>query len=236
MRLVKQKQHIAVPNYDVVAGAGLAKKNNRRHGALLPDTIRCIVSGSSGSGKTNVVFSLLYEPNGLRYKNVYVFSKSLYQPKYRNLEKVMSGVPEIGYFPFSENEQVLPPEEARRDSVFIFDDVIEESQANIRKYFTRGRHNRIDVFYLTQSYAKTPKHLIRDNSNFLILFKQDELNLQHVYKDHVSGDMEWRDFKSLCDKAWNDNKHGFVVVDKEGELNKGRYRIGFDTFIAGVER
>uniref|UniRef100_A0A2S2Q5E5 Uncharacterized protein n=1 Tax=Sipha flava TaxID=143950 RepID=A0A2S2Q5E5_9HEMI len=41
--------------------------------------------------------------------------------------------------------------------------------------------NRIDVCYMAQSYARVPKHLIRDNSNFIVLFKQDETNLKHAY-------------------------------------------------------
>ncbi|KYQ48820.1 hypothetical protein ALC60_12125 [Trachymyrmex zeteki] len=37
-----------------------------------------------------------------------------------------------------------------------------------------GRHAHVDCFYLCQTYAKISKHLIRDNANLLILFKQDK--------------------------------------------------------------
>ena len=39
--------------------------------------------------------------------------------------------------------------------------------------------------FLSQIYARIPKHLIHDNANLLILFKQDGTNLKHVYNDHV---------------------------------------------------
>ena len=52
-----------------------------------------------------------------------------------------------------------------------------------------GRHRLIDCFYLCQTYAQIPKHLIRDNLNFLVLFRQDEMNLKHIYGDHVNTDM-----------------------------------------------
>jgi hypothetical protein len=45
--------------------------------------------------------------------------------------------------------------------VFIFDDIIMESQNIVRSYFSRGRHNQIDVCYLAQSYSCV---LIRDNA------------------------------------------------------------------------
>ena len=60
-----------------------------------------------------------------------------------------------------------------------------------RSESTLGRHADVDCFYLCQMYAKIPKHLIRDNANLLILFKQDRINLKHVYNDHVNTDMSY---------------------------------------------
>lgn len=41
-----------------------------------------------------------------------------------------------------------------------------------------GRPNEVESFYLSQSYAKIPKHLIPDNADLLILFSQDELKFK----------------------------------------------------------
>ena len=60
-----------------------------------------------------------------------------------------------------------------------------------------GRHADLDCFYLCQTYAKISKHLIRDNANLLILFKQDGTNLKRVYNDHVNTDMSYEDFCDL---------------------------------------
>jgi len=49
----------------------------RKHGVMLPSTIRAI-----NCGKTNVLINLLESPHGVRFENVYVYSKSLQQPKY----------------------------------------------------------------------------------------------------------------------------------------------------------
>lgn len=227
MRLKNTADKLRVTNFDVVAGAG---STMRRHSSLLPDTVRSIVCGPSNSGKTNVLFNLLFNPNGLKFANVYVFSKSLQQPKYKFLENVLGNTKEIGYYTFSDNDSVINPSEAEPNSIMVFDDIACEKHDNIRNYFTMGRHNNIDSFYLGQTYSRIPKQLIRDNANLLVLFKQDDLNLRHIYNDHVNTDMVFSSFKTICASAWKD-KHGFVVIDKDSEPEDGRYRIGFDQIV-----
>lgn len=69
----------------------------RKHGTLLPNTVRAIICGPSNCGKTNILISLLESPHGLRFENVYVYSKSLQQPKYQYLEKLLTPIDEIGF-------------------------------------------------------------------------------------------------------------------------------------------
>jgi len=69
--------------------------------------------------------------------------------------------------------------------------------------------------------------LIRDNANLLILFKQDDINLKHVYNDHVNTDMSYEDFCELCRNCWQ-QKYGFLVIDKDSAFTDGRYRKGFN--------
>jgi len=69
----------------------------RKHSEMLPSTIRAIICGPSNC-KTNVLISLLENPNGVHFENVYVYSKSLQQPKYRYLENLFTSIDEIGYF------------------------------------------------------------------------------------------------------------------------------------------
>lgn len=226
MKFVQQKDALNVLNIECEG----EQQDDNRHGNLLPSTIRCITVGFSGVGKTNLILSLLFHENGLRFENVYVYSKSLYQAKYQLLSKVLENVKEISYFPYKENDEILHPENAKVNSIFIFDDVVCDKQDNIRAYFSMGRHKGIDCFYLCQSYARIPKHLIRDNANFIILFKQDDLNLRHVYDDHVGVDMSFETFKQMCGECWKD-KHGFLTIDKTRDIAQGRYRKNFDCFI-----
>lgn len=228
MQFVQQPITLAIKNFDDKTSK---TKHTNKHGNLLPDSIRCIICGPSGCGKTNVIISLLEDPNGLRFENVYIYSMSLYQPKYLYIKSVLSQVEEIGFYTFSSNDDVIPPENAKVNSVFIFDDVITQKQNNIKSYFCMGRHKKIDCFYLTQSYTHVPKHLIRENTNLILLFKQDDLNLKHVFNDFgLSADMTFEIFKEMCQRCWI-QKFDFLVIDIEQSTDNGKYRKGFDNFI-----
>jgi len=140
MKFIKQEIKLTVENVDPPTSF-----QKHRHVALLPNTIRALIVGPSGCGKTNLIFTLLTNINGIRFHNVYIYSKTLDQPKYKMLGDILSGT-DVGLFTFYENEKVLPPEEALPNSVFIF-----ENQKIARTYFSKGRHNLIDVFYISGS-------------------------------------------------------------------------------------
>lgn len=230
MKFLKQSKKLPIINLDgIIAGNDRLRK--KRHGKLLPNSIRCIVCGPSNCGKTNLLLNLLFSPEGVFFENVYVFSKSLYQEKYKFLTCVLSNIKGIEYFSYSENENVPHPSEIKPNSVMIFDDVACGKQTNIKNYFSMGRHNNIDTFYLCQTYSYIPKQLVRDNANLIVLFKQDFKNLRHIYNDHVNTDMSFETFQNICLHVWDSGKNNFIVIDKDNDVNKGRYRSGFDTFI-----
>jgi len=56
--------------------------------------------------------------------------------------------------------------------IMVFDDVMLKDQTVIKEYFTSGRQNNVNAFYLVQSLHKIAKQCIRKNANMLILFKQ----------------------------------------------------------------
>lgn len=229
MEFAEQNVKLPVVNFDGVVQQ--SNRNQKRHGKLLPNSVRGIFCGPSNCGKTNALLAIIIHPNGLRFENVYVYSKSLNQPKYQFLEKLLESTKCIGYYPFNENESVIEPQAAHPNSIMIFDDVMCEKQNNIRAFFCMGRHQNVDCFYLSQTYARIPKHLVRDNANFFVIFRQDEMNLKHIYNDHVNTDMTYTQFRNLCLACWDSDKHGFVVIDKDSEINNGRYRKGYDCFV-----
>ena len=54
---------------------------------LLPRSIRGIIVGKSGCGKTTLLLNLLLRPGWLDYDKLCVFGKSFFQPEYRILKK-----------------------------------------------------------------------------------------------------------------------------------------------------
>jgi len=107
LQLIEQKQKLEVENVDQ-----LTSIQNYRHGTLLPNMIRALIVGPSGCGKINLIFALLININGIRFHNVYIYSKTLDQTKYKMLSDILSGIDRVQLFTFYENEQVIEPEKA----------------------------------------------------------------------------------------------------------------------------
>jgi len=82
---------------------------------------------------------------------------------------------------------------------------------------------------LSQNFFKLPRNTIRENANFICLFPQDGKNLNHIYQDHVNGDLTLNEFKEFCYKGWQ-KPHGFITLDLSSSKNNGRYRHGLDKF------
>jgi len=70
------------------------------------------------------------------------------------------------------NNDVVPSNEARPNSIFIFDDVACDKQERILLGWVAMRTLTAS---LCQTYARIPD---RDNANLLILFKQNCINLK----------------------------------------------------------
>lgn len=230
-KIVKQK--ISLPIEQTSLEKPTSSKTHPRHSFLLPNNIRALIVGKSNSGKTNILINLLLHPNGLNYENIYLYSKSLHQEKYLNLMKIFSLIPDISFFYFNNAENMVTPEECKPNSIIIFDDILcdKANRQLLRQFFSRGRHKNLDTFYLHQTYANIDKHIVRDSANMVILFPQDELNLDKVYKDCFSTDFSFNTFKQMCHLCWKDSKYSFLVIDKESDLNNGRVRKQFDHFI-----
>lgn len=227
MRIVKQYFSLPITNHDEKSFVSQIRK----HGDLFcGGSKRGLIVGCSGSGKTNVMLTLLEHPNGLRFENVYLYSKSLQQPKYEYLRNLMKPLKEIGFFEYDNDENIIPPNEIKPNSVIIFDDIPCQNQSIIRDYFTLGRHKNTDCFFIFQGYSSILKRLIRENTNLLILFKQDTMSIKHIYNDHCMMDMTFDQFKDICSHCWKE-PYDFLVIDKDCELNSGRYRKQFDYFI-----
>ena len=131
---------------------------------------------------------------------------------------------------FDDVSKVSDIAELSPNTLIIFDDLMLDKAALKRaeEFFTRGRPRGINIVFISQSYYEVPRRTIRENCNFLILFKQNKKSLDSLYRDEGS-DIDRKEFEGLCKEAWRD-RHSFLVVDKTSSADEGKYRIGFDTF------
>src|SRR5271169_3751819 len=65
----------------------IADSTCKRHAAIFPKNIFCVIAGATGCGKTNLMVNLLRKEHALNYADVYVYSSTLYQPAYECLKK-----------------------------------------------------------------------------------------------------------------------------------------------------
>ncbi len=112
-------------------------------------------------------------------------------------------------------------------NLIIFDDIMtDKNQSAPGAFFTRSRHNNIDCVYISQNYYHLPRHTIRSNSNFLILFNLDPVDIDHLYRDSGAS-VDFKDiskFRQLCERAWS-KKYGYLVIDKSKTDLEQKYRF-----------
>ena len=92
------------------------------------------------------------------------------------------------------------------------------------QYFLRGRHNHLDLYYLSQSSFDLPKRILRNNSNKIILFNQTLKDIGNIYRDIAGYDMSYDEFKELCRKSWEED-YNYLYIDRSKRRDQGRYCI-----------
>ena len=65
----------------------------------------------------------------------------------------------------------IKPLNEYENAIIVFDDILGSSNSRYKdQFFIRGRHNNLDIYYLSQSYFDLSKRTLRKNSNKNILF------------------------------------------------------------------
>ena len=128
-------------------------------------------------------------------------------------------------YPNYKTSNEIKPINKYKGSVVIFDDMLgAKNCSQIDEFFTRGRHEDLDVYYISQSYFGLPRQSIRNNSDRLILFKQTLRDVQSMYHDIGAFIMIYDEFKEMCRVAWSE-KFNYLCIDMTKNKNDGKYRI-----------
>src|SRR5271157_4410578 len=118
----------------------IADSTCKRHAAIFPKNIFCVIAGATGCGKTNLMVNLLRKEHALNYSDVYVYSSTLYQPSYEYLkeyyktfenfiEHKTGKLIEIAHF-LDADEEIVDPStlDVNQNHIMIFDDVMLKDQ------------------------------------------------------------------------------------------------------------
>ena len=73
-------------------------------------------------------------------------------------------------------EDVPNPRElsSKKRNLMVYDDLLLEKQNTCESYYITGRHSNVDYcLYLAQNYFKLPRQTIRENANFICLFRKN---------------------------------------------------------------
>ena len=96
--------------------------------------------------------------------------------------------------------------------------------SQIDEFFTRGRYEDLDVYFISQSYFALPKKSIRNYSDRIILFKQTLRDVQSKYYDIGAYNTNYDDLKQVFHKAWSE-RFNYLFIDMAKKKNDGKYRI-----------
>ena len=186
-------------------GPNFENVNNNKNGIVSTyESHACVVIGPRNVGKTYYMLKILEKIGNKR--PIHKITRSPNQnPNYKTSSEIQA----INNY---------------KGSVNIFDDILgAKNSSQIDEFFTRGRHEDLDVYYISQSYFALPRQSIRNNSDRLILFKQTLRDVQKMYYDIGAYDMKYDEFKEMCHKAWSE-KFNYLCIDMT-KKNEGNYRI-----------
>ena len=100
-----------------------------------------------------------------------------------------------------------------KKNLIIFDDCVDtKDQKVMESYYTRGRHNHCNCIYLSQSWYELPGRMIRNNANFVILFKLNKRDKDSIYADLFSSDELIQ--KQELNHIWKE-KYAYIALNKD---------------------
>ena len=171
---------------------------------------RTLLVGPSFSGKTYLMLKIL---SRMINRDIYIITES--PPEQYTNSKIK--IKEI-------SDEIKPVNEYE-NGIILFDDILGSSNSRfLDQFLIRGRHNNLDIYFLSQSYFALPKRTIRNNSNKIILFNQTLKDIEHIYRDVAGYDMNYDEFKDLCRKSWEED-YNYLYIDRSKKRDQGKYCI-----------
>lgn len=207
--------------YSVIPKTFLQQSHNpheSRHHLTIP--MRMLMIGSSGSGKTQSLLSIIHSMPDT-FQNIFIITKNKDEPLYNYLESQFKG---HDGFSIKEGISELPDIDTlnkKQNNLIVLDDLVgERNQKPIEEFFLRARKKNCSMIYLSQSYYAVPK-MIRNNLTYLLIKQVSSMkNLTMIAREYSLG----YDKSTIHDiyKDATANKQSFLLLDLDHPDRKFR--------------
>ena len=172
--------------------------------------------GTPGSGKSNLLYSLISTKKGPYYKKfdyVVIFSASFHTVDKKMGLPANQMVPQFDVFKLMEHLDIVNEQNLR--ALFVFDDVIasiKKGMTEFQRLIWNRRHQGkgISVFLVAQRLNAIPLEIRSAATNLIVFETQNQLELETLRREH-SG-LPHRDFKELTKAIWQ-KRYDFMFFD-----------------------
>ena len=162
-------------------------------------TERTVLIGIYGCGKTFLMLSLLKDKNPDEINKI-CKTDNLYPSKYHNKCSKILNLEVYG------------------NKIIGSYDMLGSKKANLLMLFlTRGRHQNLDIYYISQSWYELPKNTIRNNCIRVMLFPQTLKDITRIYNDISGLHMSFSERRIFCREAWLKRSNS-IQIDEDKDL------------------
>ena len=85
-------------------------------------------------------------------------------------------------------------------------------------FFTRGRHQNLDIYYISQSWYELTKNIIRNNCSRIMLLSQTLKDITMIYNDISGLLMSFSKWPKFCRESWQ-KRYNYTQTDKDKDLD-----------------
>ena len=207
-------------------------------GVLPTHPFRAYVVGASGSGKSNLLISLLSRPD--MYKDYFdkIFILSPTANKLDDSYKILNLDEDCYFDPANGIELLKVIESIQKKNIkkagigkapkvlIVMDDIISYKKfmrsKMLLKFFIMSRHYGISIILLSQAYHRVPKS-IRLNVSTLMFFRGSQKENETINEDYCAPGCNKREFLKLINEATKE-RYNFLFIDLNRSIENGRYR------------
>jgi hypothetical protein len=208
-------------------------KQCQKEGIIPKAPFSLMISGRSGSGKTNVLINILTNKDLLKdyFHYIVVFSPTAgkYDDSYKSLnlpaESFKTDFSADDLNTLIENRKALIDKKGIEWTVknsrvlLIMDDVIANrdflNSPEALKMFALLRHYQCSIIVLMQSYNKLPRAL-RINANATIVFPSTQSEIEVLLDEITPAGITKKDFQKVIEYA-TEGKHDFLYINRHSE-------------------